>query len=264
MKKIPRKKQKEIMLELLKYFDDLCRKNSIKYSLIGGTLIGAIRDKGFIPWDDDIDIILEKENYDKIIKILKTNNNSDYKLLTRDTCKDYYFPFPKLVATNTMVVEPLCLKQCSEYGIFIDILYYKKMPKEEKIFKKIKLLDSLLSRKKINKKEGIKQNFLRFNKNIISILIGYDNLIKIKEKIYSKYDNIPSEYVLSNWPVYAYENEYQLQKNIIEYIDVPFENIKAMVFKNYDNVLKNLYGNYTKMPPKEQRISHGLEAYWRK
>ena len=81
MKKMSIEEQRQVMVEILKYFDTLCRKNNIKYSLIGGTLIGAIRNKGIIPWDDDIDIILDKENYKKIIDILKHDNNSKYILL---------------------------------------------------------------------------------------------------------------------------------------------------------------------------------------
>ena len=264
MKKMSIEEQRQVMVEILKYFDTLCRKNNIKYSLIGGTLIGAIRNKGIIPCDDDIDIILDKENYKKIIDILKNDNNSKYKLLTFDTCKDYFFPFPKLVATNTKVIEPLCLKECSQYGIFIDIFYYNNMPKNKKIFKKIQLLNSLLSRKKLNiKEESIKQNILRMNKNILSKIIGYKNLIRIKEKIESKYDLQTTKYVLSNWPIYSIDQEYQLSKNIKEYIDVPFEDIKAMIFKNYDEILKTTFGNYMKLPPEEKRKTHGLEAHWR-
>ncbi len=265
MKRIPKEKQKEIMIETLKYFDDICRKNNIYYSLIGGTLIGAIRNKGLIPWDDDIDIILDKENYNRVVELLKNDNNPNYKLLTKEKYKDYFFPFPKLVATNTFVVEPLCLKQCQEYGIFIDILCYNNMPKNKNIFKKLQLLNSLLSRKKLNfKKENFKQNVFRLNKNIISFLIGYNNLLRIKNRIESKYDNTKTEYVLSNWPVYSYEKEYQLSKNIKEYIDVPFENINVMVFKNYDEILKTIFGDYMQEPPINERKTHHIVAYWRK
>ena len=77
MKEITQTEQKEILLDMLKYIDEICRKNNIKYFLYGGTLIGAIRHKGFIPWDDDVDICVPYNEYRKLITILKQNNKYD-------------------------------------------------------------------------------------------------------------------------------------------------------------------------------------------
>ena len=106
MKKIEIDEQKKIMVEILEYFDKVCRENNINYSLIGGSLIGAIRHKGIIPWDDDIDVILTRENYLKIISLLEKENDNRFKILTQNTCNDYSFPFPKLIDKRTYVVEP--------------------------------------------------------------------------------------------------------------------------------------------------------------
>lgn len=122
----------------------------------------------------------------------------------------------------------------------------------------------MMSRKKLNfKKEGIKQNFLRFNKNMISKVIGYDSIYKKLEKIYNKYSKNKSDYVVSNWPIYDISKEIQNSNNIAEYINVSFENIQVMIFKNYDEILKTTFGDYMQLPPEGKRKSHGLEAYWR-
>lgn len=268
MKKIELKEQKKIMIELLEYFDKVCRENDIKYSLIGGSLIGAIRHKGIIPWDDDIDVILSKSEYLKLIQILENMNDSRYKLLTINNCRGYNFPFPKLVDKRTFVVEPKLLNQIKEYGIFIDIFSYSNTSNSEKIrikdFKKIKLLNSMMSRTKLDfKDDGFKQNFLRLNKNILSKIIGYRNIIKFLNIIYNKYNNVDTDYVVSNWPVYNINKEVQKSKNIIEYTDVEFENMKIMIFKNYDEILRTTFGNYMQLPPENQRKAHGLIAYWR-
>ncbi len=268
MKKIELKEQKKIMIELLEYFDKVCRENDIKYSLIGGSLIGAIRHKGIIPWDDDIDVILLKSEYLKLIQILENMNDSRYKLLTINNCRGYNFPFPKLVDKRTFVVEPRLLNQIKEYGIFIDIFSYSNTSNSEKIrikdFKKIKLLNSMMSRTKLDfKDDGFKQNFLRLNKNILSKIIGYRNIIKFLNNIYNKYNNVDTDYVVSNWPVYNINKEVQKSKNIIEYTDVEFENMKIMIFKNYDEILRTTFGNYMQLPPENQRKAHGLIAYWR-
>ena len=121
----------------------------------------------------------------------------------------------------------------------------------------------MMSRKKLNfKKEGIKQNFLRFNKNMISKVIGYDSIYKKLEKIYNKYSKNKSDYVVSNWPIYDISKEIQKSNNIAEYINVSFENIQVMIFKNYDEILKTTFGDYMQLPPEDKRKSHGLEAYW--
>lgn len=268
MKKIELNEQKKIMIELLEYFDRICRENNIKYSLIGGSLIGAIRHKGIIPWDDDIDVILSKSEYLKLIQILENMNDSRYKLLTINNCRGYNFPFPKLVDKRTFVVEPRLLNQIKEYGIFIDIFSYSNTSNSEKIrikdFKKIKLLNSMMSRTKLDfKNDGFKQNFLRLNKNILSKIIGYRNIIKFLNNIYNKYNNVDTDYVVSNWPVYNINKEVQKSKNIIEYTDVEFENMKIMIFKNYDEILRTTFGDYMQLPPENQRKAHGLIAYWR-
>ena len=268
MKKIELKEKKKIMIELLEYFDKVCRENDIKYSLIGGSLIGAIRHKGIIPWDDDIDVILSKSEYLKLIQILENMNDSRYKLLTINNCRGYNFPFPKLVDKRTFVVEPMLLNQIKEYGIFIDIFSYSNTSNSEKIrikdFKKIKLLNSMMSRTKLDfKNDGFKQNFLRLNKNILSKIIGYRNIIKFLNNIYNKYNNVDTDYVVSNWPVYNINKEVQKSKNIIEYTDVEFENMKIMIFKNYDEILRSTFGDYMQLPPENQRKAHGLIAYWR-
>lgn len=268
MKKIELNEQKKIMIELLEYFDRICRENNIKYSLIGGSLIGAIRHKGIIPWDDDIDVILSKSEYLKLIQILENINDSRYKLLTINNCRGYNFPFPKLVDKRTFVVEPRLLNQIKEYGIFIDIFSYSNTSNSEKIrikdFKKIKLLNSMMSRTKLDfKNDGFKQNFLRLNKNILSKIIGYRNIIKFLNNIYNKYNNVDTDYVVSNWPVYNINKEVQKSKNIIEYTDVEFEHMKIMIFKNYDEILRTTFGDYMQLPPENQRKAHGLIAYWR-
>ena len=80
MEKINIVEQKKIMVEILAYFDKVCRQNNINYSLIGGSLIGAIRHQGIIPWDDDIDVILSRDNYLKIIEILEKDDDARFKL----------------------------------------------------------------------------------------------------------------------------------------------------------------------------------------
>lgn len=268
MNRIDRDNQKKIMVQILKYFDNICRENNIDYSLIGGSLIGAIRHKGIIPWDDDIDVILTYDNYKKIIEILKKNNNTKYKILDSETCSDYFLPFPKLIDTSTYVEEPTFLHQIKEYGIFIDIFCYFNIPNENKLqyhtVRKIKFLNGLLSRKKFKLKEvGLRKYIMNLFRNIFTTIIGKKRLINKLTNLYERCLTSDSEYVISNWPIYPDSKEIQYSKNITKYIDASFENIDVKIFQNYDEILKTTFGDYMKLPPKEKRISHGLIAYWR-
>ena len=104
MKRLTKEEIKKIQLDMLSYIDEICLENNIKYTLVGGSLIGAIRHKGMIPWDDDIDIALTQEEYNKLMSILQNSTNS-YVLLNHDINSKFYFPFTKIVYNKTLLKE---------------------------------------------------------------------------------------------------------------------------------------------------------------
>ncbi|MBR3164495.1 LicD family protein [Candidatus Saccharibacteria bacterium] len=266
MKRLSLIEHQKVMLDILLFFDKKCRENGIQYTLIGGSLIGAIRHKGFIPWDDDIDVGLTRKNYDKIIKILEKEHKT-YQLL-KDGNGGERFAFHKLIDTRTSIIEPQLSKQCEGYGVYLDIFCFDNAPNDEKIRKKYikrkKILVSLFSRKKLSRTESIKQNIMRTIKNIVSVIIGYRNLNNISAKLCAKYNNEKTEYVVSNWPLYAVEQETHKTKNFQVYVDAIFCNKTVMISADYDEILRNTFGDYMQLPPKEQRINkHGLIAFWK-
>ena len=265
---ITSEKQKELLTQMMKYIDKICRNNNIKYSLIGGTLIGAIRHHGFIPWDDDIDIILDCENYKRLVMALKEDNNKEYELFIPLEKKDYPFQFAKLINTKTVTKEEGMINDIPGYGLFVDIFCYVNVPndlKERKAFyKQLKFLNNSLVRVPLSfKKPPLKKKVIRFCKNAINCIIGYKMFLKIDLKHINKYADNKTNYVMSNNPVYGYDKEVQKADDINEFIDVEFEGNKLMAFKHYDSILKTTFGDYMKLPPKEKRINHGLKVYWR-
>lgn len=112
------------MLEMLKYVDKLCRKHDIPYYLSGGTLLGAVRHKGFIPWDDDLDIVLMKKDFRRLLNVLKKEHSSDCVLQCHQTDPYYVAPYAKLRMKNTQIKE--CNDNDLYYkykGIYIDLFY---------------------------------------------------------------------------------------------------------------------------------------------
>lgn len=267
MKKISTEESKKIMINILNYLDDVCRRNNIKYTLVGGSLIGAIRHKGIIPWDDDIDVGLLPEEYNKLMKCLKNGNNGKYKLLDIDTEKTYYYPFAKLVDTDTICNE-IYLKKINNYGVFIDIFKYNNIPSDLNDIKRyynitMKIRKQLYKAIQIDSKNFFKKIFHKFFGNLITIKTTR-KITKKYIKYTEKYNNRKCKNVMINWTPYGAERETHLKTSFDSYIDAKFENIKVMIIKDYNRVLTNIFGDYMTPPPKEkQKSEHNLEAFWK-
>ena len=123
-KQITLKDVQKVELEMLLFLDKVCKENNLKYFLVGGTLLGAIRHKGFIPWDDDVDVAMFREDYDKLASILKGNQYSNGKYFYQDdlTDKGYYLSYAKIRLLNSFAYEPNFAKtKMEQRGFFIDI-----------------------------------------------------------------------------------------------------------------------------------------------
>lgn len=266
MKNITLEELKVIEVNMLEYIDKLCLENDIKYFVFWGTLIGTVRHNGFIPWDDDVDIIMTREDYNKFLKVLKENPIPKYKVFDHNIQEEYYYSYPKLVDTTTVVTEDL-FDTLKDYGLFIDIFVLDKIPKDkniqEKILKKIKIYQKLIYYYKMNisyEKNKVK----KFLKIIIKKIIRIYGLNRINKKIrnlFSKYSNL-DEYV------YTYDscesNSVFEANEIQQLIRHKFENIEINIPLNYDFLLKREYGNYMKLPPEEERKSnHKMKCYWK-
>ena len=130
-------------LEALEFFDNFCRSHGLTYYLCGGSLIGALRHKGFIPWDDDLDIAMPRDDYEKLIKILNKKKSELYELQYEKNEKKYYLQFVKIRKKGTTFIEEIAKGMYDNNGIFIDIipLDFAKDKKEASIIKALKRLE---------------------------------------------------------------------------------------------------------------------------
>lgn len=272
MKLIEDKDIKEIELNILKYVDKICKENDIRYSLAGGTLLGAIRHKGFIPWDDDIDIILVRPEYERLIKIL--NTESVYRLIIPET-EDYWQPFAKLVDPSTiMELNDKYETNIPNLGVYIDIFAVDGCPddREEQIEfqKKLRkeLNDIRLSFFNCYYASGLRwkriiKRILLFPKFVYLRITGTPEKRKQGLLIHmKKYDIADSSF--AGFLLSVYDNEILPKEYYIETIDVPFEDGTFQGLKHYDEYLSALYHDYMKLPPEEKRKSaHHYTAYYR-
>ena len=111
----------KVQLEILLEFDRICRKHGLKYLLFAGTLLGAVRHKGFIPWDDDIDVCMLRGDYERFLTVCKDELSAELFLQTTDTDREYPLQFAKLRKNNTRFVEKSMSDLKIHHGVFIDI-----------------------------------------------------------------------------------------------------------------------------------------------
>ncbi len=251
---------------ILKDFIEICEENDLTYYMYAGSLLGAIRHNGFIPWDDDLDVIMFRDDFEKFKKIFNSPNDK-YRLLANETEKDYFHLFSKLMLNNTKFEEKWVNQVDFNIGINIDIFVLDDLS-DNKLKRNFQLKKSFLYNKLLIMSK-IKVDDLPFITKLITHA-GYHilNLFKIKPSTINKkclsflkkYKNPNAEYVFD---ISANADEYPqiFRKNDFKSIKkIRFEDIEVNVPDNYDYILKSLYGDYMQLPPKEDRYNHITET----
>ena len=250
------KKIQEVELSILKYIDKLCRENQIDYFLIGGSLLGAVRHAGFIPWDDDIDIGIKRSDYNKFVKLC---NDSRYKILTPETA-GYYYNFIKIIDSKTKLVEK-SVREIVSMGIYVDVFIIEDLPGDYKeAYRTFKKMNRI--RKGINRYSlvpTLRKNLIKMAESFIMFYFGFNRkLLKLQKKyatLANKFVNAKGEYIYISGGAYN-EKDIVPRKYFAKSIDLQFEDMLCKCPICYDDYLKYLYGEYMKLPPKEKRKSH--------
>ena len=262
--------QKKRMVNMLGILHEICRKHNIKYFLWGGTLIGAIRHNGFIPWDDDIDVAMPRKDYEKFVEIYKLEYSHDViQLINIDINKEYYLPYSKLIDTSTILIEEV--ENPIEIGVYLDVFPLDNLSddyEEAKSFlHKIGNYSSILSKKNIGPNAGRnywRKAILRLMKLVLKI-ISRKNLIKKIDLMCRKNESDDLKKYIGNAVCNIYgEGDIMESKWLEKSIIVPFENIEACVPAEYDAILRNTYGDYMQLPPEEKRVTHHINKVWKK
>ena len=249
---------KALQLSILRNVSDFCEKNNVRYFLIYGTLIGAIRHKGYIPWDDDIDIAMPRPDYERFMSVYR---HQYYK--TIDIFKDSGYGLASAkVYDNRTKIEMESYYLCS-YGVYIDIFPidgYKSKWQNEKASILQKLINikksRLCSKRNMSKNAAIALGkFFLFPFNQSCFVKKLDSLSRMADFEKSEYCNCFSSVDVKKevFPRRVFE----------EHCYAEFEGEKFRIPIEYDLYLRQIYGDYMQLPPEEKRVSHhGMKAYW--
>lgn len=254
-------------LMILKDFIKICEENDLTYFMYAGSLLGAVRHNGFIPWDDDLDVIMFRDDFEKFKKIFISSKNDKYELLANETHEDYFHLLAKLMLKNTKFEESWVSQVDFHIGINMDIFVLDDL--SEGNFKKNYQLKKCFLYNKLLIMSKIKLDDLPFITKLITHA-GYHflNLFRIKPSTLNRrclnflknYKNPNSEFVFDisataeEYPQIFKRNDFKEVKRI------KFEDIEVNIPQGYDNILKSLYGDYMQLPPEEDRYNHITET----
>ncbi len=263
MEKLTPDEYKRVVLNILIKIDDLCRKNGIKYMIFYGTLLGAVRHKGFIPWDDDIDIIMKRDEYEKLLGIIH-NTDCGLNFISIETNPDTIYVGGKICDTSTIMHEKH-FKSVEGYGAFVDVFPFdyatndsKIREKEQRNLRRYALLLAHSSRTGFEKGKSIKTIILRTLVFIISRPMNTQNMIRKLHSFVIRQNTIHSDFYRI-----LYGDTFPVA-DLDRVSDIEFEGHVFMAPADPDKILRKLFGNYMQLPPESERINkHQLECYYR-
>lgn len=242
----------------------ICEKYNIKFFLLCGSMLGAVRHKGFIPWDDDMDFGMLWDDYKKFIDVCYLELDKKFTLQNWDNDTKYPFSYSKIILNGTLIKEKFAPKD-KESGIFVDIFPLYCMPSDVRERKKQRWKVFLYRRilwmkqgygeviKRQNLKQWIKYNVTYF----LSFFWRYEQTKKKLKKILINYDDEKSDFLYVDTD-YTYEKNTIKREWIKELVQYEFDGVFFPGMKEYDAYLKHLYGNYMTLPKDEDRVNHEI------
>lgn len=263
------KEFKDILTKMLYDFDRFCKENHLQYCVTGGTTIGVLRHKGFIPWDDDIDVFMPRQDYDKLNTMARLLEGSSYEIINHDT-EGYYLPFAKFSNKNTTLWE--FKDEPCVYGAYIDIFPLDNTNPDIKLSYRKKLNNYFIHYRKGKEKNTFRKaiKYLRHgNLKMGLIYIRFSTIDSLLAKYYLRKfqdlenylkNEIKGDYYASYFG--AYQNEMYPKEMIFPAKDGIFEGLTVKIPADADAFCKQLYGDYMQLPPEEKRITHHQHYYF--
>ena len=248
----PLRKHQLKMLEILKYVDKICKDNGIKYWLSSGTCLGAVRHNGFIPWDDDVDIEMMREDFLKFERVFKETDL--YVLQTHKNDKYYPTPFNKVRSKNTIIYDSLYKYR----GVFIDILCIDYINRSLARF--TELYQKVFGKYIYNFVKKHRNNKIIFEISSLLFLIMKKSFFSLMPIFYGINSFLPSKSLRHIFGAGWVDNT-RIEEDIFPLAKIEFEGIELPVPGNYDKYLTRLYGNYMNIPSYDKIARPHVQYY---
>ena len=272
-REIPLAEVQDIEFDVLLRLREYCREHNLTYCLCGGTLLGAVRHKGFIPWDDDIDLFMPREDYDRFLQLSRETPVAGHIEVLGPGDKNYPYPLIKVVNRETVAYEQNITDPRQAHGVGLDIFPLDRMyPRRRRNLFLLAWVKFLIQLSKTNARM-VRSDRSSLKKRVRSLVMA---LLKPLahctpySRLNRKIDSIASgrrhlrTYMLGNvaWPN-RWKDMFPAEV-FAEWIDLPFRGENFPAPKQYDAYLTTLYGDYMQIPKAQDRVAHSFRAYWKK
>ncbi len=254
---------KALQIDILKAVDEFCEANSIRYFLYYGTLLGAIRHKGYIPWDDDIDIAMPRADY---AKFLATFDDGRYAVAAYQKDRRFPLTFAKVYDRETVLIEASSIK--FDIGVNIDIFPIDALPGDEaesdRFVARIERYKRMLDFKivQLSRERSLVRNAALMVGKLLLSPVCNSSIVGRYIAWSQKYDAAGTRYAMD---LSFAKKERRFPVDAIgEVVRAPFEDSDFYIPKQYDLLLTKLYGNYMQLPPEDKRTSHHMFKAYRK
>jgi lipopolysaccharide cholinephosphotransferase len=243
-----------VLFDMLVQFDRICRKYDLKYYVAFGSLLGAIRHHGFIPWDDDLDVCMPRKDFNKFLEVAASELKEPIYLQVPGKDKDYYMSCPRLRNSNTAAIPP-AFRYCEfNQGLYLDIFVLDNilLDKAKENYDQVKnlILESTTNMRRSNPfptEDDLKRRNMFPERDQTLV---WDEL----EKTCTKFNSEKTDYAMvSNVTIAPWNKMVYKWSDIEDLVEVDLYGRSFFIPKNYDTLLKASYGNYMEFPPVEDR-----------
>ena len=274
LRKMEPDEYKSIIKDMLQFVHKVCVENGIHYFVAYGSLLGAVRHNGIIPWDDDIDVWMLGEDYDRFVEAV-AKSTSDYYILNGDNSPNYYHLVTRICAKSG-ILKLKGIADIDNLGPFIDVFLLYKAPEDsdERMKHYAAVRDANLDVRyslparyyrtfvSSAKAAAFARCMERLHKRCF---VGTKKLKEIRKNIVTRYEKTDSNLYYSVFDFKKISDKRIFTRKQIEEVELhPFEEFEVLIPKDYDTILTRIYGDYMQLPPPEKRVSkHHFTPYWR-
>ena len=243
-------------LEILKVFDSFCREYDLKYSLYAGSLLGAVRHRGFIPWDDDLDVCMSRGDYDRFIRLWTENPMEGYVLQNKENSGYFGQSFTKIRKDHTTFLQEKKEIGNHHTGIFLDVFPVDRIPNGKRnraVFKARCMVYQLLTREFVPPKSNV---IVRLGSGMILACVPKSLRPKLRERLLKQITKYNADATLETVFIETMATIGKPHSPHLgeEYVEMPFEDGVFMCFAHWHDYLTRKFGNYMEFPPEEERM----------